>query len=253
MGAWQGPQISLVLPCHNEREGISKVLAQSARALDRLGRSWELLVVDNHSSDGTPEVVRDFLRRERRGRLIVHESNRYHSGACQTALAESRGRHVAVMDADGRFTADDLPLFLEALERGANLVFGWRRRRHDPLSRRLTSWLFDAMARHYLGCSLHDLGVGLRMFDRQFQAAAEVRHRLDLANPELYVCARRAGLVVAEVPVRHFARPVGRPCHDPRHAWGQLRTVHAYFRSLREDLRGLSRCEVSRPGSRAAA
>jgi glycosyltransferase involved in cell wall biosynthesis len=253
MSAWQGPEISLVLPCYNEREGITAVLARSAQALERLGRSWELLVIDNHSSDGTPEVGRDFLRGEHRGRLLVHETNRYYSGSCQTALTESRGRHIAIMDSDGQFTADDLPLFLEALAGGANLVFGWRRQRHDPLSRKLMSKLFNAMARHYLGCSLHDLNVGLRVFDRQFQAAAEVRHRLNLANPELYVCARRAGLVIGEVPVKHFARQGGRSCHDPRKMWGLLRTVHAYFRSLRDDLRGLSRCEVSRSGPRAAA
>jgi dolichol-phosphate mannosyltransferase len=232
-----GPEVSLAMPCYNERDGIAEVIARSVRALERLGRPWELIVIDNHSSDGTADAVRAALANEPRGRLIVHESNRYYSGSCQTALKECRGRYVAIMDSDGQFTADDLPRFLAALEGGANLVFGWRKVRHDPLSRKVMSLVFRLMARHYLRSPLHDLNVGLRMFDRAFVAAADIRHRLNLANPELYVCARRAGLVVAEVPVTHAARLAGRSCHDARKLWALFQTVHDYFRSLSERLR----------------
>jgi glycosyltransferase involved in cell wall biosynthesis len=231
-----GPEVSLVLPCYNERDNIAGVLAGAIGALERLGRSWEILVVDNHSGDGTPEVVRAVAAGEPRVRLIVHDSNRLYSGSCRTALRESRGRYVAVMDSDGQFSADDLPRFLERLEGGANLVFGWRKRRHDPVARKALSLVFNLLARLWLRYPFHDLNVGLRMFDRRFVAAADIRHAINMANPELYVRARQAGLALAEVPVRHAARAKGQTSHNFRKLFRLFLTVNRYFQELKKDL-----------------
>jgi glycosyltransferase involved in cell wall biosynthesis len=243
------PEVSLALPCYNERAGIADVIRMSIASLGRLGQPWELLVIDNCSRDGTPDAVRPFTA-DPRVRLIVHETNRFYSGSCQTALEQARGRYVAFMDSDGQFTADDLPRFLEALHGGANLVFGWRKHRHDPLSRKAASAVFNFLARAMLGFGFHDLNVGLRMFDRKFRAcAAPLRHRLNLANPELFVRARLAGLKIAEVPVTHSPRLAGRSCHDMVRMWGLFRLVWRYFRDLRAELRDPS----TRPAVPAAS
>ncbi len=253
MDASRRPEISLALPCYNESALIAEVVAGSVNSLERLGRSWELLVIDNHSSDDTPDKVRALARTEPRVRLLVHETNRFYSGSCKTALAEARGRYVAIMDSDGQFSADDLPRFLAALEGGANLVFGWRQVRHDPASRKAMSFVFNALARAYLGFDLHDLNVGLRMFDRTFVSRAEIRHVLNMANPELYVCARRAGLTIAEVPVTHAARERGQSCHDFRKLWPIFLQVNRYFRDLRRGLREANTPAPAQPRERPKA
>jgi glycosyltransferase involved in cell wall biosynthesis len=235
------PDISLVLPCWNERDNIRSVMEKAVGALESLGRTWELLVIDNHSDDGTPTAARTASKGDRRIRVIVHESNRFYSGSCQTALREARGRHVAIMDSDGQFSAGDLGMLSEALEKGANLVFGWRKRRCDPWSRKAMSLVFNALAKLWLGYPYHDLNVGIRMFDRRFAATAVIRHRLNLANPELYVCARQQGLRIAEVPVRHFARDRGQTCHNFRKLFKLFVSVNGYFRGLRNELRKASR------------
>jgi glycosyltransferase involved in cell wall biosynthesis len=244
------PDVTLALPCYNERDNITDVLAASVRALTALGRTWEILVVDNHSSDGTPDAVRAFAAAEPRVRLIVHDTNRFYSGSCRTILANSRGRFVAIMDSDGQFSADDLPKFLAALEGGANLVMGWRKKRYDPLSRKAMSFVFNLMARYWLRYPLHDLNVGLRMFDRRFVAVANVRHSLNLANPELFVSARKAGLTLAEVPVTHAERAKGKTCHNFRKLFKLFVTVVAYFRDLHRELKAPG---VSPAAHRAAA
>ena len=231
------PEVSLALPCYNERDNITAVVEHSAGALEALGRPWELIVIDNHSDDGTPDQVRPLVRRDPRVRLVVHETNRFYSGSCRTALAEARGEYVAVMDSDGQFSADDLPRFLEELEAGANLVFGWRKVRHDPLTRKLMSRVFNRMARHYLGFDLHDLNVGIRMFDRDFVRSASIRHALNMANPELFVRARLAGLRVTEVEATHAAREKGRSCHNVLKLAQIFLKVRRYFRDLRDELR----------------
>jgi glycosyltransferase involved in cell wall biosynthesis len=229
--------LSLVLPAYNERDNIGIVLDEAVPVLEHLGLSWEILVIDNHSSDGTPDVVRPYQGAEPRLRLIVHGQNRLYSGSCRTALEESRGRYVAIMNTDCQHTAADLPRFLEKMRAGANLVFGWRKRRRDPVLRKAMSWVFNRLARFWMGVEVRDLNVGMCMFDRAFMAGARIRHTINMANPELWVCARRQGLVVAETEVRHFRRRHGRTSHDFKRLFRIFKEVNAYFADLGRELR----------------
>jgi glycosyltransferase involved in cell wall biosynthesis len=237
----KSPEITLVLPAYNEQENIRSVLTDCIASLERLGRTWEILVVDNHSSDETPQVVRQLIRLEPRLRLIVHDTNRLYSGSCQTALRESRGRYVAIMDSDGQFTADDLPKFLDKLQEGANLVFGWRKQRHDSLLRKGMSLVFNTLAKFWLGFPFHDLNVGLRMFDRKFLEKAYILHAMNMANPELYARARQANLVLGEVPIQHFARTKGKTSHNLVKFVQLFLHVNRYFRDLQHEMKAADR------------
>src|SRR5205807_1483441 len=128
-------------------------------------------------------------------RLIVHESNRLYSGSCKTGMAASRGRYVVVMNTDRQHTAEDLPAFLNALESGANLVFGFRKQRRDPWPRKVVSWVFNKLARMRLGVPVRDLNVGMFAFDRTFINGAVIRHTINMDNPELWVRAKQRNLV----------------------------------------------------------
>lgn len=230
------PEVSLVLPCYNEADNIAEVIDESTAALEASGESWELIVVDNHSSDATPTIVNGLTKFDSRIRLIVHECNKLYSGSCQTGLTQARGRYVAIMDSDGQFKARNLPAMLEKLRGGANMVFGWRKVRHDPFMRKLTSAVFNTMGRLYLGFPLHDMNVGIRMFDRKFMQVARVRHRINMANPELFVCAKRANLKLAEVPCEHAERNKGQSCHKLSKLFTIFIDVHRYFSALRREL-----------------
>jgi len=231
------PGVTLALPAYNEEGSIAKVVDDSRRALEGLARSWEMIVIDNFSSDRTCEVVREIAARDPRVRLIAHESNRLYSGSCKTALTESRGRHVAIMDSDGQFTAADLPRFIEKLDGGANLVFGWRRKRHDSVGRKLMSFVFNTLGKVYLGFPLHDLNCGIRMFDCRFMEVAEIHHEINMANPELFVRAKRAGLKIDEVEIQHFEREEGVTSHNLGRIFEIFLEVNQYFAALRKELR----------------
>jgi glycosyltransferase involved in cell wall biosynthesis len=232
----ESTEVTLALPCYNESENIVSVLEDSTRHLQKLNKDWEILVVDNCSTDGTPDRVRDYAQRNTRVRLLVHDCNRLYSGSCKTIIENSRGRFVALMDSDGQFSAADLPAMMAELGRGANLVFGWRKKRFDPWSRKAISLVFNGMGKIYLRYPLHDLNVGLRMFDRRFMSVADIRHRMNMANAELFVRARQAGLRVTEVPVRHAERNKGQTCHNFAKLGRLFLGVLAYFRELRRDL-----------------
>lgn len=228
--------ITLGLPCYNERDNITSVLASCVVELDKLGHPWELIVVDNKSTDGTPEVVREFAGPRDNIRLIVHPENRFYSGSCATILREAQGAYVAIMDSDGQFSASDLPAMLAKLEAGANFVIGWRKVRHDPVSRLLMSKVFNGLARYHLGFPFHDLNCGIRMFDRRFVAVAEIKHRINMVNPEFFVRAFNARLKIEEVVASHAERNKGQTSHDLRRLGKLFGQVNHYFSSLSREM-----------------
>jgi len=117
--------------------------------------------------------------------------------------------------------------------------------RHDPFARKVMSWVFNKMAGWYLDSRFHDLNVGIRMFDRHFVAAAEIKQSLNLANPELYVRARLAGLTVAEVEASHFPRDKGQSCHSVLRLYQTFAKVRRYFRELSVELNATAASECT--------
>ena len=221
------------------------MLRDTVTHLESVGRSWEVLLVDNCSSDDTAIIAEVFAGTEPRVRVIRHEENRLYSGSCATAIREARGERIGIMDSDGQVSARDLPRFLEKLDGGANLVFGWRRHRHDPRARLLMSRVFNFLGRHYLDFPLHDLNCGFRVFDRAFADVAKIRHRINLANPELYVRAVVAGMRLEEVEVTHRARQGGETSHDLRRAWRLFLDVNRHLADLGAELNAARSPEVT--------
>lgn len=213
------------------------MLDDCVAALNELGRTWEILVIDNHSSDNTAERVREYSARQKGVRLIVHEANRMYSGSCRTAMKEAQGQYVAIMDSDGQMDPRDLAVFLAKLEGGADIIFGWRRQRHDPLFRLLISQFFNLLGRWRLGFPLHDLNCGLRMFTRAYCQKAEIQHTINMVNPELYVRAVQHHFKIDEAEVRHMERKAGQTSHNLLKLWRILLDVDRYFRLLSRELK----------------
>ena len=228
--------ISLVLPTYMEQGNILYVLQRSVTALEKLGMSWEIIVIDNHSTDSTAHIVRGFMQTHPNVRLIINDNNQLYSGSCKRAIQEAKGAYIAIMDSDRQVTAEDIPKFLAKLKSGANLVIGWRRKRHDPLLRLLMAWIFNKLGKIWLRCPLHDLNCGFRVFDRSFAAVAEIKYRINMANPELYVRARCANQVVDEVEIQYFKRTMGITSHNLLKVWDIFIGVNRYMMALRKEL-----------------
>jgi len=228
--------ITLALPAYNEQDNIEAVLDEATTALQSFGQAWEVIVIDNASSDATASKVRSYAEQQPNVRLVVHEANRLYSGSCATALREAKGDVIAIMDSDRQHTIADLPLFLAKLDQGADLVIGWRKRRHDPSIRKLFSIVFNAMGKIYLHYPLHDLNCGFRVLKRGFAEKITLKHKINLANPEFYTRAVLVGAVVDEVEVQHFARQEGKSTMDFGRIFRLFMNVNDYFRALRGEL-----------------
>ena len=205
--AAQTVAISAVIPAWNEAESLPELQLELAAALDRLGRSWEVLYIDDGSRDGTDAVVERLAAADPRVRGVSFRSNCGKAAALATGFRLARGDWVVTLDADLQDDPAELPRLIEALEGGLDLVSGWKQDRQDPLSKTVPSKLFNLVTSMVVGLRLHDFNCGLKLYRREVTDALQIYGELHRFVPAL---AHWGGFRVGEVPVRHRARRHGR-------------------------------------------
>jgi len=201
-------ELSLILPARDESAGIRQVLEQADRVLAKLGISFELIVVDDGSRDGTSDQVRRAAVRAGRLKLVRHQRPIGYGAALRSGLLVACGRFVAFTDADGQFDLRDLARLRAAAER-ADVACGRRIDRQDAAHRLLFSWCYNTLIRFLLGIGVRDCDCALKLFRRELLDLLLPRTDGYLANAEMLYRAKRAGLSVVEVGVRHLARRYG--------------------------------------------
>jgi glycosyltransferase involved in cell wall biosynthesis len=205
-----GGSLSLVIPAHNEAANLARVVAGSVSTLTDLAPDWEIVLVDDGSTDETVAVARAAMGSEGgRLRVVRHERKSGYGLTVADGLRAARGDFVAFMDGDGQFEPGDLKT-LARLMPGADLVAGRRRRRADPRYRLVIAGVFNLLVRGLYGVRFADVDCGLKLMRRQvLDASAPLLARSALLNTELYFKCQRSGLRIAQVPVSHYPRVAG--------------------------------------------
>ena len=205
------PAVALVLPAFNEVENLEEAVAQARGPLDALGAAWELVVVDDGSTDGTGPLADRLAAADPRVRAVHHAHNRGKGAALRTGVAATRAPVVAYTDAD-------LPFDMEALARaharlvetGADLVAGLRTNREEySLRRRVLSGTYNALFRALLGVPLDDVGFALKVMRRETFERAGLQSDGGFVDAELMAWAHRAGLRIERVGVEFTPRVRG--------------------------------------------
>jgi dolichol-phosphate mannosyltransferase len=201
-------QISLVIPAFNEGAVIAQAIREAEAALTGLFSAFEVLVIDDGSSDDTARVVELSLRAAPHTRLLRHAANRGYGAALRTGFEAARFELVAFTDADCQFDLTDLGR-LAPLAAEYPVVAGYRADRKDPWQRRFFSRGYNRLARTLLGTRLRDVDCALKVFRRETLAELLPESRGFFVNTEMMTRARQLGLAVAEVPVTHRPRASG--------------------------------------------
>lgn len=202
------PAISVLVPVLNERDTVEELARRVAAVLDAAGRSFEIVFVDDGSTDGTPERVRAAHEADRRVKLVRLRRNFGKAAALCAGVDASRGEIVFTMDGDLQDDPEEIPRFLERLEQqGLDLVSGWKRRRRDPISKRWPSKLFNWATRRLAQVDLHDFNCGFKVYRREVLEQVAIYGELHRYIP---VLASRRGFAVGEIEVKHHARQHGR-------------------------------------------
>ncbi len=220
--------LSLVIPAFNEAAVISRAVAEAETALAAHFEQFEILVVDDGSSDGTAAEVRRVLSCAPHTRLLQHEVNRGYGAALRTGFEAARFALVAFTDADCQFDLTDLAK-LTRLADEAPVVVGYRADRKDPWRRRFLSWGYNAMARTLLGTRVRDVDCALKVFRCEVIAGLMPEACGFFVNTEMMTRARQLGLEVAEVPVTHRPRAGGESKVSLREVPRTARTLFAFW------------------------
>jgi glycosyltransferase involved in cell wall biosynthesis len=202
------PDLSVVVPLHDERDNVVPLVDMVREAL-RVGPSWELILVDDGSRDGTADVVQAAAREDGRVRLVELAHQHGQAAAMQAGFDHARGATVVTMDGDLQNDAADVPAMLAKLGEGYDLVVGYRRDRRDHLlSRRIPSWVANRLLAWSTGVAIRDSGCSLKAYRREVLERVRLYADLHRFIPALAVAMANAR--IAEVPVRHHARARGR-------------------------------------------
>jgi dolichol-phosphate mannosyltransferase len=235
MDAAERPAISLVLPAFNEAAVIARAVAEAESSLAEHFDCFEILVVDDGSTDATVEVVRRTLAGSPHTRLLRHEANRGYGAALRTGFAAARYELVAFTDADCQFDLADLAR-LANLAREVPVAVGYRADRKDPWRRRFLSRGYNLLARALCGTRVRDVDCALKVFRREVLANLLPESRGFFVNTEMLTRARLLGLEVADLPVTHRPRAGGTSKVSLREVPRTARTLFSFW--WREVVRG---------------
>lgn len=202
--------ISVVVPLYNEAESLPELEAWIERVMKENGFTYEVIFVNDGSSDGSWEVIRALAAKNPAVKGICFRRNYGKSPALNTGFGKAQGDVVITMDADLQDSPDEIPALYKMIkEEGYDLVSGWKQKRYDPLSKTIPTKLFNATARRVSGINnLHDFNCGLKAYRKKVVKSIEVYGDMHRYIPYL---AKNAGFTrIGEKVVHHQARKYGK-------------------------------------------
>ncbi len=201
--------LSIVIPAYNEETNVAATLDAVSAVAPRVSEEYEIIVVNDGSTDGTGDAVRQAAQRIPHLRPLEHYPNRGYGGALRAGFAAARGELVALFPADGQFLFDEIDLFM-AMIPAADLVCGYRADRQDNVLRKLNGWGWNGVVRLLFGYLGRDVDCGFKLFRRKVLERVRLSSDGAMIDTELLAGARAWGFRVAEVPVTHLPRVAGR-------------------------------------------
>ena len=199
--------LSILIPVYNEEGNLSLLYEKLMTALKKAGRPYEVIFVDDGSSDGTMEILLDLREKNPNVKIVSFSRNFGQTAALSAGIDVSKGDILIPMDGDLQTDPEDILLLLQKIEEGYDVVSGWRKDRKDPfLTRRLPSKIANKIISLIGGVYLHDYGCTLKAYKRDILKNIKLYGEMHRFIP---IYARWIGARVSEIPVRHFPRGSG--------------------------------------------
>jgi glycosyltransferase involved in cell wall biosynthesis len=202
-------KLSLIVPVYNEEENLPLLYRSVQEALQPHKFDWEIIFVDDGSQDGSLALLKDLAKKNRRQvRIVVFRRNYGQTAAIACGIDHSAGDIIILLDADMQNDPSDIPMMLEKLDEGYDVVSGWRKYRRDPfLTRTIPSRIANGLISWTTGVHLHDYGCTLKAYRREALSEFRLYGEMHRFIP---VYAHAAGAKIAEVVVHHHARKYGK-------------------------------------------
>jgi glycosyltransferase involved in cell wall biosynthesis len=206
------PELSVVIPIYNEEDNIEPLYRDLRQVLERLDRSYEIVAVDDGSTDGSFEVLRELHQGDDSLKVVRLRRNFGQAAAFAAGFDKAAGEILISMDADLQFDPADIEKLLHKMDEGYDIVSGWRVDRQEAfLTRRLPSMVANWLISRITGVKLHDYGCSLKAYRSEVIRNVRLYGELHRFIPAL---ASSIGVRLAEVPVGHYPRRFGKSKYD---------------------------------------
>lgn len=221
-GSTREPELSVVIPCLNEAEGIAVVVEKAIRTMEREGISGEVVVADNGSTDGSPAIA------EAAGARVVHEPRRGYGSAYQAGFTAARGEYILMGDGDDTYDFTQIDRFVGPLREGADLVIGNRMAGIQPgamswLHRRVGNPLLTGVLNLFFRTGVSDAHCGMRAFRRDLLPALDLRATgMEFAS-EHVIRSAKLGLEIREIEIDYHPRKGESKLSSFTDGWRHLR------------------------------
>jgi len=199
--------LTVVVPAYNEAESLPELAEWIDRVCTGSSISYEVIIIDDGSSDGTWETVSRLAAANNRIKGVRFRRNYGKAAALQTGFVEASGEVVITMDADLQDDPAEIPALINELKKGFDLVSGWKKKRRDPLSKTLPSKFFNFVTSVMTDIKLHDFNCGLKAYRKEVIKSVKVYGELHRYIP---VLAHWQGFKVTEIAVQHRSRKYGK-------------------------------------------
>jgi len=218
MNAEKDIKVSVVIPLYNEERSVGPLYSALKASMDGLGEPYEIIFINDGSTDATPSELDRIGRDDGRVSIIVLEARSGQTEALRRGFREAKGDVIVSMDGDLQNDAADIPKLITELKKGYDFVCGWRHKRIDPVSKKVASGFGNFVQRNIFKSHLHDISCTLRAYTKE--AIGELPLKRKGAHRFIPYLLMMKGKRASEVRVDHHSRPFGK-------------TKYGFFRSFR--------------------
>lgn len=201
--------LSIFFPFWNEEANLEKVVLSALPVARRVAKQWEILIIDDGSSDNTLEVAKKVAKKDKHIRVIPHKENRGYGAALKTGLTQAKYDYIVFTDGDGQFDFAEVEKFIEKIDK-ADIVIGNRMQRHDHPFRHLLMNLLKVWDFVFFGFYFKDIDCGFKMFTKKaIKKIMPLSSEGAMITTEILAKAIQAKLKIVQVDVHHFPRRAG--------------------------------------------
>lgn len=210
MGEKKRPSISVFFPCYNDGGTIASMVTLAVQTLESLTDDYEVIVIDDGSTDHSREILQELARRFDRLRLVFHESNRGYGGALRSGFYNASKELVFYTDGDAQYDVRELSLLMVEMQEGVDLVNGYKIGRSDPWYRIVIGRMYHRVTKMAFGLKIKDVDCDFRLMRRSIFDTVELECNSGVICVEFVKKVNDAGCVIRQVPVHHYHRTYGK-------------------------------------------
>ncbi|MFH0874131.1 MAG: glycosyltransferase family 2 protein [Candidatus Komeilibacteria bacterium] len=203
------PSISVFFPCYNDKGTIGSLVIDAKGVLDKLTDEYEIIVIDDGSTDGSRDFLRELQSQYQMLRLVFHDHNRGYGAAIQSGIAAATKDLVFYTDGDGQYDVKELPLLYAALTDDIDIVNGFKIKRNDPWYRLIIGKIYHFFVSLMFGLKIRDVDCDFRLMRRKIFDVVKLESHTGTVCVELVKRIQDAGFRFAEVGVSHYHRIYG--------------------------------------------